>query len=299
MKFGLYLPNFGAFGEARVLAELAHDAEQAGWDGFFIWDHIARPIVTPLVDAWVALSAIAMLTRSIRIGALVTPLPRRRPWKVARESVSIDRLSNGRLVLGVGIGSSGGQDVEWGNFGEEADLKTRGAMLDEGLEVITGLWSGKPFAFDGQHYQVKESQFLPTPLQTPRIPVWVAGNWPHHAPFRRAARWDGMIPQTQSKGVDEEVAQIKEAIQYTLEMRKSLRVFETLRDLRFDVVYSAAPTPGDDPAQAAERIAPFAEAGVTWWLEQIYPGHFGGSWQTEWPVEAMRKRILQGPLGSF
>ncbi len=282
-------------GRRGILAELARDAEQSGWDGFFIWDHIARPILTPLADAWVALSAIAMSTQSIRIGALVTPLPRRRPWKVARETVSIDRLSNGRLVLGVGIGGSGGQAVEWENFGEEADLKTRGAMLDEGLEVLTGLWSGKPFAFDGQHYQVKESQFIPTPLQTPRIPVWVAGNWPHHAPFRRAARWDGMIPQTQAKEVDEEVVQIKQAIHYTLEIRKSLGVSETPGDLRFDVVYSAPPTPGDDPIRAAGQIAPFADAGVTWWLEQIYPGHFGGSWQTEWPLGAMRKRILQGP----
>jgi len=295
MNFGLYLPNFGAYGDARILADLARDAETAGWDGFFIWDHIARPVVTPLVDAWVALSAIAMSTRMVRIGALVTPLPRRRPWKVARESVSIDRLSNGRLVLGVGIGSSGGQDVEWGNFGEVAGLKTRGAMLDEGLEVVTGLWSGKPFAFHGQHYQVKESQFIPTPLQSPRIPVWVAGNWPHPAPFRRAVRWDGMMPQTQSKGVDE-LVQIKEAIHFTLE---TLRVSETLRDYPstspFDVVYSAPPTPGDDPAKAADLVAPFAEAGVTWWLEQIYPVHFGGSWQGEWPVEAMHKRILQGP----
>ena len=286
MKYGLYLPNFGAFGDARLLAELAQEAEHAGWDGFFIWDHIARPIVTPMVDAWVALSAIAMSTRAIRIGALVTPLPRRRPWKVARETVSIDRLSNGRLVLGVGIGSSGGQEVEWDNFGEEVDLKTRGAMLDEGLEVIRGLWSGKPFAFDGQHYQVKQSQFIPTPLQTPRIPVWVAGNWPNHAPFRRAARWDGMIPQTQSKGVDE-LALLKQAIQYTRDYRKDAGPL--------DVVYSAAPTPGDDPAKAAERIAPFAEAGVTWWLEQIYPGHFGSGWQEDWPLEAMRERILQGP----
>jgi alkanesulfonate monooxygenase SsuD/methylene tetrahydromethanopterin reductase-like flavin-dependent oxidoreductase (luciferase family) len=293
LKFGLYLPNFGAFGEARLLAELAHDAEQAGWAGFFIWDHIARPIVTPLADAWVALSAIAMNTKTIRTGALVTPLPRRRPWKVARESVSIDRLSNGRLVLGVGLGSSGGQEVEWGKFGEETDLKTRGAMLDEGLEVVCGLWSGEPFAFDGQHYRVKESRFIPTPHQTPRIPVWVAGNWPHHAPFRRAARWDGMIPQSASKGVDE-LAQLKQAIRYTLDYRQTLRVSETQRVLPFDVVFSGA-TPGGDPARARAQVEPFGQAGVTWWLEQIYPVHFGGRWEGVWPLEAMRERVLQGP----
>jgi alkanesulfonate monooxygenase SsuD/methylene tetrahydromethanopterin reductase-like flavin-dependent oxidoreductase (luciferase family) len=334
LKFGVYLPNFGAFGEARTLAELAHDAEAAGWDGFFIWDHIARPMHTPVVDAWVALSAIAMRTERVRIGALVTPLPRRRPWKLARETASLDRLSNGRLVLGVGIGSSGGQPVEWEAFGEELDLKKRGEMLDESLEIINGLWSGEPFAFNGKHYQVKESQFLPTPLQTPRIPVWVAGNWPHHAPFRRAARWDGMIPQTPAKGTDE-LAQLKEAIQFTKD--EALKVSETVRrsditrhakersdeasryDLEnetlrytqddkemvlsdadsvypFEVAFSGV-TPGDDPPRAAENVTAYAEAGVTWWLEQVYPTHFGGSWQGDWPLEAMRRRILQGPPG--
>ena len=176
MKYGLYLPNFGAFGETRLLADLAHDAEQAGWDGFFIWDHIARPWTTQVVDTWVALTAIAQRTSRIRFGPLVTPLARRRPWKVARETVSLDRLSEGRLILGVGLGGSGGQSVEWANFAEELDLRTRAEMLDEGLDILTGLWSGKPFSYNGQHYQVNDSLFLPTPIQSPRIPIWVAGN---------------------------------------------------------------------------------------------------------------------------
>jgi len=146
---GLYLPNFGAFGDARRVAELAADAEAAGWDGCFIWDHIARPFVTDLVDPWVALAAIAQRTTRIRFGALITPLARRRPWQVARATVSIDRLSGGRLVFGAGIGS--GRRVEWDDFGEAPDARTRGAMLDEALQVLSGLWSGQPFAFEGRH----------------------------------------------------------------------------------------------------------------------------------------------------
>ncbi|HSB02371.1 MAG TPA: LLM class flavin-dependent oxidoreductase, partial [Anaerolineales bacterium] len=182
MKYGLYLPNFGAFADARLLANLARDAEQAGWDGFFLWDHIARPWVTQVVDTWVALSAIALNTTTIRFGPLVTPLPRRRPWKLARETASLDQLSAGRLILGIGTGGIGGLVKEWENFGEELDLRTRAEMLDEGLDILTGLWSGKPFAYTGRHYQVKDTEFIPAPIQSPRVPIWVAGNWPHKAP---------------------------------------------------------------------------------------------------------------------
>ncbi len=287
MKYGVYLPNFGAFGDARQLARLAQDAEAAGWDGFFIWDHINRAFRTEVVDPWVALAAVALSTEKVRIGALVTPLARRRPWKLARETVTLDRLSNGRLIFAAGLGSSGGQEVEWNNFGEEMDLKARGKMLDEGLDILSGLWSGEPFAYQGQHYRVKESQFLPPPVQKPRIPVWIAGNWPARPPFRRAARWDGMMPQfTAFEG--DKLEPMKEAVQFTLGLRGSRAPF--------DVAFSAPHTPGEDPAAAAALVAPFAEAGVTWWLEQIYPQHFGGSLEArEWPVEAMRRRILQGP----
>jgi alkanesulfonate monooxygenase SsuD/methylene tetrahydromethanopterin reductase-like flavin-dependent oxidoreductase (luciferase family) len=286
MKYGLYLPNFGAFADARLLADLARDAEQAGWEGFFIWDHIARPWTPQVVDTWVALSAIALNTTAMRFGPLVSPLPRRRPWKVARETASLDRLSAGRLILGVGTGGLGGMTVEWANFGEELDLRTRAEMLDEGLDILTGLWSGKPFALTGKHYQVRDTQFTPTPIQSPRIPIWVGGNWPHKAPFRRAARWDGMMPQVDPKQGDE-IVQLKQAIQYTLEQRKS--------DTAYEIVYSTSLVPGSDPTRLADRIAQYAEAGITWLLEQLYPQHFGGDWQGKWPVEAMHQRILQGP----
>ncbi len=287
MNYGVYLPNFGAFGDARLLARLAQEAETAGWDGFFIWDHINRAFKTEVVDPWVALAAVALSTEGVRIGALVTPLARRRPWKLARETVTLDRLSNGRLIFAAGLGSSGGQEAEWNNFGEEMDLKARGQMLDEGLDILSGLWSGQLFAYQGRRYQVKESQFLPAPAQAPRIPVWIAGNWPNRPPFRRAARWDGMMPQFIAYEGDK-LAPMKEAIRFTLSQRKS--------EAPFDVAFSAPHTPGEDPAAGAAMVAPFAEAGVTWWLEQIYPQHFGSSLESrDWPVEAMRRRISQGP----
>lgn len=285
MKYGLYLPNFGAFADARLLGELARAAEQAGWDGLFLWDHIARAWAPPVVDTWVALTAIALNTRKMCFGPLVTPLPRRRPWKVARETASLDQLSGGRLILGVGTGGLGGLTVEWENFGEELDLRTRAEILDEGLEILTGLWSGKSFSYAGKHYQVKDSEFTPVVAQSPRIPIWVAGNWPNKAPFRRAARWDGMFPQVDLKQGDEMI-QLRDVIHYTQGQRQSAGTF--------DIVYSTS-LRGNQTLPLTERVAQYKELGITWLLEQLYPDHFRGSWQGVWPLESMRHRILQGP----
>ena len=187
MKFCLYLPPFGPFSDARVLARLAREAEQVGWDGFFIWDHIAgERYPEKMVDPWVALACIAQNTQKIKIGALVTPLARRRPWKVARESVSIDHISNGRLVMGVGTGSGVG---EFDNLGEAFEPKIRGEMLDEALAVLTGLWSGEKVNFSGKYYQTKDTRFLPKPIQKPRIPIWAAGIWPNKKPFKEQHSW--------------------------------------------------------------------------------------------------------------
>ncbi len=219
MKFGLYLPNFGPFGDARTLAELAAQTEQAGWDGFFIWDHINRkPEYGPVVDPWVALTAAAMRTMRIKLGALVTPLPRRRPWVLARQTASLDHLSGGRLVFAAGIGS--GQDFEWGGFGEAVEAKQRAAMLDEGLQVLAGLWSGQPFSFEGRYYRVQPTQFLPPSTQQPRIPVWIGGNWPSQAPLRRAAQWDGAFILFQEQG-EEVLAQVANMIEQVRAYRQS------------------------------------------------------------------------------
>ncbi len=284
INYGLHLPNFGPYSDTRLLASLAIDAEEAGWGGFFIWDHLAR-WHTRMVDPWVALTAIALNTSRILFGTMVTPLPRRRPWKLARETLSLDALSGGRLILGVGSGP-GGEEFE--GFGDEADSRVRGAMLDEGLEVLTGLWSGKPFSFDGAYYTVDNIHFEPEPVARPRIPIWVGGKWPNKPPIRRAMRWDGVFPVFLTSG-DARL--------------EAIRAFGAIvRDLRgsdqrpFDVIINGS-TPGNDPARAAEMIGACAKAGgITWWLERIAPDIGGGTYaDAVWPLEAMRERILQGP----
>ncbi|MBN1310613.1 MAG: LLM class flavin-dependent oxidoreductase [Anaerolineae bacterium] len=283
MKYGIYLPNFGPYGDARVLAGLAQDAEKAGWDGFFLWDHIAGWKL-PIVDVWVALAAIAMHTKRIRIGTTVTPLPRRRPWKVARETVSLDHLSGGRLILSVGIGL--GED-EWDHLGEETDPKRRGAMLDEALDILVGLWTGELFSYAGQHYTVQDAHFLPRPVQQPRIPIWVGGFWPNKAPFRRAAKWDGVFPLfLEAEGEGQELAQLEEALSYINAQRPS--------EQPQDIVCMGI-TPGDEAEQATDMVRKRADLGATWWLELIAPFRFGKGFEDEWPVKALRERILQGP----
>ncbi len=173
----IFVAPFGELAEPRVLAQLAAESEAAGWDGFFLWDHIVYTDVTRLADPWVAMAAIAAATERVRIGPLVTPTPRRRVQKLARETVSLDRLSGGRLVLGVGIG--GNRHGEFEPFGDEPDARERGRRLDADLERLTELWGG---------------EFQPQPVQQPRIPVWVAARWPNRRPVQRALRWDGLFP---------------------------------------------------------------------------------------------------------
>src|SRR5215831_7955477 len=154
MHFGIHLPIFGPYGDALRLADLAAEAEEAGWDGFFLWDAVANALPLPLVDPWVALTAIALNTKRIRLGPLVTPLSRRRPWKVARETVTLDHLSRGRLILAVGLGFI--DDGGYAKVGETLDSKVRAELLDEALAILDGLWSGQPFSFQGKHYHIEE-----------------------------------------------------------------------------------------------------------------------------------------------
>ena len=268
MKRGVYLPNFGPLGDARVLAELAASAERAGWDGFFLWDHIARPGHPPVVDPWIALAAVALATERIRFGALVTPLARRRPQKLARETASLDVLSNGRLVVGAGLGSAGGAQTEWAAFGEEQDLPRRAQRLDEGLAVLDGLWSGEPFDFAGTHFRVAGARFLPTPVQRPRIPVWIAAYWPHRRPLLRAARWDGLFCLFPD-GPPRDAEQLAEAVALVRAQRAS--------DAPFDVVYAGDPAAGTEP---------YARAGATWFLARVDPRD---------PLERTRALIGAGP----
>lgn len=285
MYYGINIPQFGPYGDAAVLAELAREAEEAGWDGFFIWDHVLfDPDWHPMVDPWVALTAMALNTTRIRIGTMVTPLPRRRPWKLARETVSVERLSQGRLTLGVGIGDP----VRWefGFFHEESDTRIRAAKLDEGLEVLTNLWTGKPFSYQGTYYQLEEMIFQPTPLQSPRIPIWVAGWWPNKPPMRRAARWDGVVPGGRDRPLTPE--DWVELIAYIQQFRQ--------QSTPFDYVHSGA-TSGTDSAGDTALVKEYAAVGVTWWLESLDPWRFGLPPETRgpWPIEAMNQRIRQGP----
>ena len=194
MRHALYVPPFGTFGDPALLVDLARDAEASGWDGFFLWDHLHFETDVPFVDAWIALTAIASATEHLRIGPLITPLPRRRPWKVAREAVTLDHLSQGRLVLGVGLGIDFWHEFD--GFGEPAtDDRIRAELLDDGIEIITRLWSGEPATYAGARLRVDGVRFLPKPLQQPRIPIWSAVLWPPRpSPVRRAARCDGVVP---------------------------------------------------------------------------------------------------------
>jgi alkanesulfonate monooxygenase SsuD/methylene tetrahydromethanopterin reductase-like flavin-dependent oxidoreductase (luciferase family) len=206
MRYGVYLPNQGAFADVGVLVELARSAEGAGWDGFFIWDELLplykhNDAVRDLLgesddtaDAIVALTAVATATRRIRFGTLVTAVARLRPEAFARQTATLDRLSDGRLVLGVGLGHP---DDQFTAFGIDADLRTRAAVVDEFLDLVSRLWSGEPVEFDGDYYTCHGVSMKPTPAQSPRIPIWIGAGGSYRAPRRRAARWDGFAPASE------------------------------------------------------------------------------------------------------
>jgi alkanesulfonate monooxygenase SsuD/methylene tetrahydromethanopterin reductase-like flavin-dependent oxidoreductase (luciferase family) len=283
MRYGLELPVGGVFADVSFLAELATLAEQNGWDGVFLEDYIVHHIEpdAPTCDPWVALAAIALATEHIRIGTTVTALSRRRPWKVARETVSLDHLSRGRLILGVGLGDA--NDPAFSRFSEETEPRVRARRLDESLDVIAGLWSGEPFSYHGEHFQVDEVTFWPTPVQVPRIPIWVGGNWPNAGPIRRAARWDGFVGG-KVKGADgqwcpsaEEARQLKRDI---AERRTGAEPFEIA------LGGAARGQITGDLDRDREWIAELAEAGATWWMEYVWHGD----------ADEIRQAVARGPL---
>jgi alkanesulfonate monooxygenase SsuD/methylene tetrahydromethanopterin reductase-like flavin-dependent oxidoreductase (luciferase family) len=259
VQFAVYLPTVKEFADARLLAELAREAEQTGWDGAFVWDVLAFSLDDepwPQVDAWVALAAIAAATSRIRIGPIVEALARRRPWKLARETVSVDRLSGGRLVLGVGLGAD--PDAEFAAFGEDADARVRAEKLDEGLDVLTKLWRGKRVQHRGRHFRVARTTFLPSPRQTPRIPIWVGGTWPNRAPLRRALHWDGFVPMH---------TDWPDAVLTPADYRAMRRVATGQRGLgSFDVALITT-YDGDRPGLTVREVGRYEDAGVTWWLQ--------------------------------
>jgi alkanesulfonate monooxygenase SsuD/methylene tetrahydromethanopterin reductase-like flavin-dependent oxidoreductase (luciferase family) len=278
MRFAVGLPNFGEYSDPHILAQLACEAEDAGWDGCFIWDHIQVERSVPVADPWIALAAMALMTKRIRIGPLVTPLFRRHPWKLARETVTLDHLSGGRLTLGVGLGS----DVfgEISVFDGPLDDSLRAEMLDESLAILIGLWSGEGFSFNGKHFRVNEAHFVPTPLQSPRIPIWVAGTWPKKPPFRRTARYDGIVAVRGDIESTLSPAQVGDLVVYVKRFRSADSIFDVLQ---------FGETPGQSKAEDREIVAPYAAAGSTWWVESVFPRHH--------EVEQVRLRIRRGPPG--
>jgi alkanesulfonate monooxygenase SsuD/methylene tetrahydromethanopterin reductase-like flavin-dependent oxidoreductase (luciferase family) len=286
MKFAIDIPNFGDFADPRLTAEIARDAEAAGWDAVWVWDHIQRDLGVPYADPWVLLTVIALATKRIRLGPMVTPLPRRRPWLVAREAVTLDVLSGGRFTLGVG---NGNPLREFSAFGEESDLRVRAAKLDEGLAIVDGLFSGGPFSFRGTHYQLDDVEFLPGPIQQPRLPIWLATTWPIRAPFRRAARWDGTWPirrDPDGGALPLSPDDVRGVCAVIAEEREAAGLPPGLANGPYDVLVHGV-TSADDPAAAAATAREFAEAGATWWTERINSSH--GS------LAELRRRIAAGP----
>jgi alkanesulfonate monooxygenase SsuD/methylene tetrahydromethanopterin reductase-like flavin-dependent oxidoreductase (luciferase family) len=283
VKYGLDMASAGAAGDAHTMGELAQIAEESGWDGIFLEDYIIwqSHLDVPTYDPWITLATMAMRTQRIRLGTMVTPIARRRPWKLAQELVTLDHLSNGRMILGVGLGDTGesiGTDLSFAHFGEVLDLKKRARLLDEGIEVITRVWRGEQFSFNGEFYNIHDVQMLPQPVQQPRIPIWVGGGYPNRGPVTRTLRWDGSCLYKQ-KGhwmQPEDVRALRERV-----------ITQRGTTDGYDITVGGAPRWEDEQKQRA-YLESVASEGVTWWHEYVPPdvGDF----------EVQRKMIERGPL---
>ncbi|GAA2396810.1 LLM class F420-dependent oxidoreductase [Nonomuraea africana] len=272
IRSGLWLPLFDELADPLVVARLAAEAEEVGWHGVFVWDHLrwSEP-VEEIADPWITLAAVATATENVRIGPMVTPLPRRRPAKVAKETVTLDQLCNGRLTLGVGLGSDRyGRELSM--MGEELDDRVRGRMLDESLSVLAAAWSGEPVYHRGEHYKLDGIRLLPRPVQRPGIPVWVAALPGNSRPLRRAARHDGFFPVLVA-GVD----QFAEMVGSVRELRAAEGKDPAAP---YDIV--AALVPGTDPA-------PYAREGATWWMTEFPMGAVS--------LDMVRGVLREGPVG--
>ena len=269
-RFGLYLPNFGELANPDNMVKLAKLAEEKGWEGIFLWDHIPTDNSKTAYDPWLLLSLVAVNTEKIRIGTTVTPLARRRPQKIAKEIVTLDHISNGRFTLGIGLGN----EKEFVAYGESFIPRETAEKLDESVEILRLLWSGEQVDYKGKHYQIK-AQHLPTPVQN-QIPIWVGGKWPNKAPFRRAAKYQGVFPLKVGDGdglTDQDYSDILEYIEKHGGDLKNYDVVMT--------VYSEG-----DPEKDKWMNA-YRKAGVNWFIDCLDPGR--GS------VEELFDRIKRGP----
>jgi hypothetical protein len=270
MKFGFVFPG----GTPSVAIEFAQETEAAGWDGFFVWEPVYG------IDPWVTLGGIAAITERIKIGTLLTPPSRRRPWKLASEALTVDLLSEGRMILSVGLGAL---DTGFAAIGETTDRSIRAELLDESIDILTGLWEGQPFEYQGQHYHVGEFKFVhqpPPPVQQPRIPIWVVGAWNWPLSMRRVLKCDGILPtiiDQKKKFAELKPQHVREIKAFVDENRKLTS--------HFDIVVENT-SPGDNPVAATEKVRPWIEAGATWWIESM--------WGEQDP-EKWRQRLRQGP----
>jgi alkanesulfonate monooxygenase SsuD/methylene tetrahydromethanopterin reductase-like flavin-dependent oxidoreductase (luciferase family) len=272
IKYGFVIP----FGDARMVAELARQAEEAGWDGIF------RPEPVWHIDAWICLTAAAMTTERVRLGTLISPLPRMRPWRVAAQTATLDNLSNGRVILGVGVG--------WLMYGYQAfpdevtDTRVRAEMMDEGIDVLDLLYRGQPVDFKGKHYHLNlsaldQQYYPPKPVQQPRIPIWMVGVLNREKSMRRAFKCDGLIPEKHAAQVqDTELTPVD-----FRQMAAYVRENRTL-DTPFDLIMQGN-TVDHSRQQFLDKIGPYAEAGATWWIEAMYGV----------PEEKVLARLRQGP----
>jgi alkanesulfonate monooxygenase SsuD/methylene tetrahydromethanopterin reductase-like flavin-dependent oxidoreductase (luciferase family) len=277
MRFGFVLP----FSHPGQVAAAAAAAERAGWDGIYVYETIYG------WDGWVSLAAAAVATSRIRLGTMLTPLSRRKPWELAGQALSVDHLSGGRVTLSVGLGA-----VETGfdKFGEETDRRRRAELLDEGLDIVTGLWAGQPYTHRGVHYTVEPNDFLPPPppVQRPRIPIWVVGAWPRPKSMARALHYDGVLPNVfgpDGQPGDAGPDAIAEIAAYVAEHRPA--------DAGpYDIVAEGA-TPADDPVRAAATARRWADAGATWWVEGLWSAQGAPD-----EIEQVTRRLAAGPPSS-
>jgi alkanesulfonate monooxygenase SsuD/methylene tetrahydromethanopterin reductase-like flavin-dependent oxidoreductase (luciferase family) len=286
MKYGFVLP----WGDAATAAELAVVAEQHGWDGFFCWEGVWA------IDAWVSLTAAAMRTTHIRLGTMLTPLPRRRPWDVASQAATLDRLSGGRVILSVGLGAS---DDRWWIFEADPGARTRAQLLDESLDLLPLLWREEPFSYAGVHYQARPASGLipPAPLQRPHIPIWVVGLWPSMRSMHRCARWDGWLPnfRTDAQAAAGRTTSEPEPSSGPVEAQRLAEAVAWIRDERsrlglpmagYDIVVEGRSKPG---RAGATPVRALADAGATWWLEADW------TLPPDQVAEVSRERLRAGP----
>lgn len=248
MRHALSLPPFGELSDPLVLIDLAVAAEEHGWDGVFLWDHLLRPVeqATLIADPWIMLTAIAMATKTVRIGPMVTPIARRRPLKLAREIATLDLVSAGRLTLGLGLGVDSGGELT--RTAEELDPKVRGSMLDEGVRLLDSMLRGEHVVHHGQHYVIDGITLAPTGVQQPRVPFWLATRGDNLAPLRRAAKYEGLCPTVITP------ERLGEIVEFIADERGTLDGFD----------FALMVTP-DHPFEEYER------RGATWAIHEMQP----------------------------